>query len=139
MWVPSLGWEDSLEKGMANHSSILAWRIPWTEEPGGPRFIELQSPTRVKQLNTQSRSEGVGLERLLVLCGAPWGLCCKYRCSSVCPGSRGWGDDLSPMEMTIPRLPQPFPWAWSNYMWTDVHIRTVLLPSLHPQPKTVCC
>ena len=34
-WVPSLGWEDSLEKGMATHSSTLAWRIPWTEEPGG--------------------------------------------------------------------------------------------------------
>ena len=31
--VPSLGWEDSLEKGMASHSSILAWKIPWTEEP----------------------------------------------------------------------------------------------------------
>ena len=30
-----LGWEDPLEKGMATHSSILAWRIPWTEEPGG--------------------------------------------------------------------------------------------------------
>ena len=34
-WVPSMGWEDSLEKGMAAHSGILAWRIPWTEEPGG--------------------------------------------------------------------------------------------------------
>ena len=33
--VRSLGWEDPLEKGMATHSSILAWRIPWTEEPGG--------------------------------------------------------------------------------------------------------
>ena len=33
-WVPFLGWEDSLEKGMATHSSILAWKIPWTEEPG---------------------------------------------------------------------------------------------------------
>ena len=33
-WVPSLGWEDPLEKGMATHSSILAWEIPWTEEPG---------------------------------------------------------------------------------------------------------
>ena len=32
-WVPSLGWEDPLEKGMATHASILAWRIPWTEEP----------------------------------------------------------------------------------------------------------
>ena len=34
-WVPSLGQEGPLEKGMATHSSILAWRIPWTEEPGG--------------------------------------------------------------------------------------------------------
>ena len=34
-WVQSLGWEDALERGMATHSSILAWRIPWTEEPGG--------------------------------------------------------------------------------------------------------
>ena len=33
-WVQSLGWEDSLEKGKATHSSILAWRIPWAEEPG---------------------------------------------------------------------------------------------------------
>ena len=35
MWVQSLGWEDPLEEGMAAHSSILAWRIPWTEEPDG--------------------------------------------------------------------------------------------------------
>ena len=34
-WIRSLGQEDPLEKGMANHSSMLAWRIPWTEEPGG--------------------------------------------------------------------------------------------------------
>ena len=35
-WVQSLGWKDPLEKRMAIDSSILAWRIPWTEEPGGP-------------------------------------------------------------------------------------------------------
>ena len=35
MWLPSLGQEDPLEEGMAAHRSILAWRIPWTEEPGG--------------------------------------------------------------------------------------------------------
>ena len=34
-WVRSLGWEDPLEEGMATLSNILAWRIPWTEEPGG--------------------------------------------------------------------------------------------------------
>ena len=33
-WVQSLGWEDTLERGMATHSSILAWEIPWIEEPG---------------------------------------------------------------------------------------------------------
>ena len=37
--VPSLGWEDPLEKGVAIHSSILAWRSPWTEEPGGLQSI----------------------------------------------------------------------------------------------------
>ena len=37
MQVRSQGWEDPLEEGMATHSSILAWRIPWTEEPGGGR------------------------------------------------------------------------------------------------------
>ena len=40
--VQSLGWEDPLEKGMATHSSILAWRIPWTEEPGGLQSMESQ-------------------------------------------------------------------------------------------------
>ena len=41
-WVQSRGWEDLLEKGMATHSSILAWRIPWTEEPGGLQSMVLQ-------------------------------------------------------------------------------------------------
>ena len=43
-----LGQEDPLEKGMATHPSILAWRIPWTEEPGGPQSIGLQSQTQLK-------------------------------------------------------------------------------------------
>ena len=41
-WARSLGQEDSLEKEMATHSSILAWRIPWTEETGGLLSIGLQ-------------------------------------------------------------------------------------------------
>ena len=45
-WVWSLGWEDPLEKGMATHSSSLAWEIPWTEEP-----VRLQS-MRSKELDT---------------------------------------------------------------------------------------
>ena len=38
-WAQSLGWEDLLEKGMATHSSILAWRVPWTEEPVTRRVL----------------------------------------------------------------------------------------------------
>ena len=41
-WIRSLGWEDPLEKGMATHSSILAWRIPCTEEPGRLQSMGLQ-------------------------------------------------------------------------------------------------
>ena len=41
-WVQSLGQEDLLEKGMPTHSSILAWKIPWTEEPGGLQFMGSQ-------------------------------------------------------------------------------------------------
>ena len=46
-WVRSLGWEDPLEKGMATHSSILAWRIPWTGGPGGVWSMGSQSWTRL--------------------------------------------------------------------------------------------
>ena len=45
-WVQSLGWKDPLEEGMAAHSSILAWRIPWTEEPGG---LQSMGSQRVRQ------------------------------------------------------------------------------------------
>ena len=41
-WVPSVGREDPLETGMATHSSVLAWRIPWTQEPGGLQSVGLQ-------------------------------------------------------------------------------------------------
>ena len=46
-WVQSLGWEDPLEKEMATHSSILAWKIPWMEEPGRPQSMRSQSQTRL--------------------------------------------------------------------------------------------
>ena len=42
VWVPSLGREGPLEEGMATHSRILPWRIPWTEEPGGLQFMGSQ-------------------------------------------------------------------------------------------------
>ena len=58
-WVQSLGLEDPLAKGMATHSSILAWRIPWTEEPGGLQSMgsqkiehDLATNTRTPQLKS---------------------------------------------------------------------------------------
>ena len=50
IWVRSLGWENPLEKEITTHSSILAWRIPWTEEPGAD-----YSPWGHKELNTTER------------------------------------------------------------------------------------
>ena len=53
MRVRSLGWEDLLQKGMATDSSILAWKIPWTEEPGELQFMGSQkSWTGLTQLST---------------------------------------------------------------------------------------
>ena len=43
MWIGSLSWKDTLEKEMTTHSSILAWKIPWTEEPGELQSMELKN------------------------------------------------------------------------------------------------
>ena len=53
--VQSLGEEDPLEEGRATHSSIPAWRIPWTEEPGGLQSMGSQSQTQLKWLSTHAR------------------------------------------------------------------------------------
>ena len=50
-WVRSLGWEDPLEKEMTTHSRILAWKIPWTEEPSGLQSMGLQELDMIYQLN----------------------------------------------------------------------------------------
>ena len=52
--VQSLGWEDRLEKGMATHSSFLAWRISWTEEPGGLQSRDLQRVGHDRATNTHA-------------------------------------------------------------------------------------
>ena len=64
--VPSLGWEDPLEEEMATHSSILAWRIPWTEEPGGLQSMGLQR-ARLNQLST-AMEMSIILKDLLKIC-----------------------------------------------------------------------
>ena len=55
IWVQSLGWEDPLEKGMTTHSSILAWRILWTEEPGQLQSMGLQRVWHEWAPNTHSK------------------------------------------------------------------------------------
>ena len=65
MWVQALAQEDPLEKEMATHSSILAWEIPWTEEPGalqsmGSQKIGYNLATKQKQLNFLSSQPGAG-------------------------------------------------------------------------------
>ena len=74
-WVPSLGWEDPLEKGMATHSSILAWRIPWTEEPGGLQSMGSQRVRHDWVISTTNFT----FQQYQNLCSlTPW---CIYFCS----------------------------------------------------------
>ena len=61
MWVQSLVWEDRLEEGMAIHSSVLAWRIPWTEGPGG---LQSMGSQRLKRL---SMATGINQRELVTL------------------------------------------------------------------------
>ena len=57
-WVGFLGREDPLEKEMATHSGIFAWRFPWTEEPGGLQSMLSQEPDMTLRLNHQPLSAG---------------------------------------------------------------------------------
>ena len=59
-WLQSLDQEDPLEKEMATHSSVLAWRIPWTEEPGRLQTMGLQRVTCLSNLNIHISGEGTG-------------------------------------------------------------------------------
>ena len=58
-WVQSLGLEDPLEKKRVTHSSILAWEIPWTEEPGGLQLMGSQRVGHTEQLSTYIRSDQI--------------------------------------------------------------------------------
>ena len=60
MQVRFLGWEDPLEEGMATHSSILAWKIPWTEEPGRQQSTGSQGRTRLKQFSKHASKTSLG-------------------------------------------------------------------------------
>ena len=70
--IRSLDLEDSLEEGMATHSSIPAWRIPWIEESGGLQSIELQSRTQLKQLSTAHTLCYTSSKQLMSFWWIPW-------------------------------------------------------------------
>ena len=56
-WIWSLGWEDPLEKEMATHSSVLAWEIPWTKEPGGLQSLGFRHSLETKQQEVTSKGQ----------------------------------------------------------------------------------
>ena len=67
-WVRSLGWEDPLEEEMATHSSILTWKIPWTEKPGGLQSIGLQRvKTQLSTHNSHDNSQNAHNIKLTIL------------------------------------------------------------------------
>ena len=63
-WVQSLGWEDLLEEEMATLSSILAWRIPWTEEPGRLQSIGSQRVGHGRMTNTHAHTRFLSSQRI---------------------------------------------------------------------------
>ena len=82
--VQSLGLEDSLEEGMATRSSVLAYRIPWTEEPGGLQSMGLQRVThnRSDLAHTHTRNHASGLNvqmRLMKLLKRQNSVCCRCK------------------------------------------------------------
>ena len=92
MQIPSLGWEDPLEKAMATHSRMLAWRIPWTEEPCRLRFIGSQrislrvvpSPPNTHTnisgrviIGFESKSSFLFTVKCALLCSRCWGMVTK--------------------------------------------------------------
>ena len=70
-WVWSLGQKDPLEEGMATHSSILAWRIPWTEEPGGLQSTGLQRVGQTERLTHSPYVLIFCIQRETKLCTSP--------------------------------------------------------------------
>ena len=111
MWVQSMGWEDPLKKEMTTHSSILAWGIPWTEEPGGYNWWGHKESNTTKWLSTHAL---VGDIECLFPPRA------KFRRSNCCI-SFCWKDDL-----VHPVTEDAAFWV----SWLDVYIKT-WLPSLY--------
>ena len=71
----SVGQEDTLQEGVATHSNILAWRIPWTEEPGRPQSIGSHSQTQLKQLSMHTHSRIKSIRYSVIMGSLEWKKC----------------------------------------------------------------
>ena len=118
-WVRSLGQEDPLEKEMATHSSILAWRIPWTEEPGGLPSMGSQSWTRLSDFTHFSTSHAIhwGIIQLLALVLCPCN-CSLLRLMWQWSQNQGYGQTVSAGHaQTVENCDMYKTWRvfWSSY------------------------
>ena len=130
-WVPSLGWEDPLEKEMATHSSILAWKIPWTEEPGGLQRVEHNRATSLSHTCAHTH-QPIAFKNLngipfIVLCDLKFSfnnsLSVQFSCSVM-------SNSLQPHGLQHTRPPCPLP--TSGFYLTHVHWVSDAIQPSHP-------
>ena len=109
--VQSLGWEDSLEKGMTTHSSILAWRTPWTEKPG-----------RLQSMGSQRIRQDSATDTFIFTFFSPLTLCIFW---SFCPQTR---EQCARAQKEGEKWALPFP----------LFLQWVPVPPVFPQPTEGC-
>ena len=115
-WVRFLGWEDTLEKEMATHSNILAWRIPWIEEPDRLQSMGSQSQIRLQRLSTQHA-------HVYIYCHVHWVL--STLPSQFVPPSAYPAVPTSPFSTSVsPSLPCRLVHDWRG-TWPNWCFRTV--------------
>ena len=118
IWVQSLGQEGPLEEEMATHSSVFAWRIPWTEEPGGLQSMGSQE------------SDSLSHIRLFV---TPWSVACQTPLSMGFSRQVYWGGLRCP-------LPGDLPNPWIEPELCLLHWQKVSLPLVPPgKPYFILC
>ena len=108
IWVWSMGWEDLLEKGKATHSTILAWKIPWTEEPGGLQSMGLHGSDTTEQLTTQH------ITRVLRMWVTLFPL------------------NMLPWDQLVSFLQSSFYWNWYFQASVDLHLVNQIVNSQYP-------
>ena len=141
-WVWSLGWEDPLEKEMATHTSILAWRIPWMEEPGGLQSMGLQSQTRLSDFTSLHFSQSCNFSSSHV---RMWELDHKEGCCSV---AQSCLTVYKPMDLTMTvgfpvlhhllELAQTYVhWVIMGALWCNHNVNDAIQPCYPLSPPSL--